>query len=147
MASPGTLIKPTSVAAVSCHAVSPGFSQLGLGTRPSRYISEFPLEEITCPQARISSNAHRRRPAQTWCACTDGHALLSVHLRRTRRDATTKKAGPRPGLAREWISGSGGRHRCVLSEPRAERRRAARVADDAVHQLAAAEKSQRGDRK
>src|SRR5579859_2521527 len=98
MASPGTLIKPTSVAAVSCHAVSPGFSQLGLGTRPSRYISEFPLEEITCPQARISSNAHRRRPAQTWCACTDGHALLSVHLRRTRRDADKKRPGPGPAL-------------------------------------------------
>src|SRR5580658_2786062 len=29
--SPGTLIRPTSVAAVSCHALSPGLSQVGLG--------------------------------------------------------------------------------------------------------------------
>ena len=31
-ASPGTLIKPTSVAAVICQAVSPEFSQLGAST-------------------------------------------------------------------------------------------------------------------
>src|ERR1700676_1502887 len=32
MARPGMLMIPTSVADVSCHAVSPGFNQLGSGT-------------------------------------------------------------------------------------------------------------------
>src|SRR5690348_9422373 len=36
IARPGTLWRPTSVAAVSCQAVSPEFSQSGLGTSPSR---------------------------------------------------------------------------------------------------------------
>src|SRR5947209_7210826 len=32
-ASPGTLIRPTSVAAVNCHALSPGFNQDGYGSQ------------------------------------------------------------------------------------------------------------------
>src|SRR5258708_8060106 len=85
IARPGTLCRPTNVAAVSCQAVSPEFNQSGAppGLKPSRNICGTPLRKKNFkgrlrsggllpslwPLTRRPSNASRGRTRVTWCGC------------------------------------------------------------------------------
>jgi hypothetical protein len=75
-ARPGMLINPTNVAAVICHVLSAGLSQLGYGTyevAPIRWITKF--SSLSCVPARLASDGALD------CAGTTSHFRRSV-LRR-----------------------------------------------------------------
>src|ERR1700686_3201082 len=63
---------PTSVAAVTCHEVSPELSQPGAGTSPSRSMSTIPPRE---------NEASRRRRTVSVTAGPDAHQLQAILTR------------------------------------------------------------------
>src|SRR5271170_3866694 len=70
-ARPGRLISPTNVAAVICHVLSAGFSQLGYGTgtiAPKRWITKALLTVVADPllhPVKASPNSGYGKPIQT----------------------------------------------------------------------------------
>src|SRR5436305_10246990 len=82
-ARPGTLIRPTSVAAVICQEVSPAFSQLGASTGISLLRSQ-----VYEPSVGARPGRHHVLPSSERCG------LMYIGINRSRKHRGTRPGGP-----------------------------------------------------
>ena len=130
-ARPGRLISPTKVAAVICHALSPGLSQLGYGNQVmclllSRYCPARtrPTRDVAKRPRHMKARRQKDAVGPPWPDLRPGFRHLSRRrLLGPSGEATGRAGRPAPAGARASCSWPGEAQTLLASAPQACRRR------------------------